>query len=287
MLAYLLALVVGIGSMTFYLSAFILPEVHRRSDFFWSGVGLFYALVLWACAGQMGGALLVGPTASVALLLGLGYQTLGLRRMTTPAAQQTPIRLGRSGRSPKPLAPRSSVNDYEFVEDGVADGTDGGGGEPAEPAAPTILQTESGAAVPRLVVPAAIPTPPISQSKDPPKPSRLQDEEPQQKKTTPRQQRPGPVKAVGIFIGWLKEVLTPQPKPAKPVIELPPRPPSIPASPPQTDSSGPPMDSQADKATDAVQPAPAEASAQLSQPPGDGPPAAQSEGSWPDDDFWE
>uniref|UniRef100_A0ACD5GY64 Ycf66 family protein n=1 Tax=Desertifilum tharense IPPAS B-1220 TaxID=1781255 RepID=A0ACD5GY64_9CYAN len=31
------------------------PEVYRKGDFIWSGVGLFYALVLWVCAGQIRG----------------------------------------------------------------------------------------------------------------------------------------------------------------------------------------------------------------------------------------
>ena len=48
MLAYILALAVGLGSFSIYMAAFFFPEVHRKSDFTWSGVGLFYALIfLW------------------------------------------------------------------------------------------------------------------------------------------------------------------------------------------------------------------------------------------------
>ncbi|MEG4320224.1 MULTISPECIES: Ycf66 family protein [unclassified Microcoleus] len=91
MLAYILALAVGLGSFSIYMAAFFFPEVHRKSDFAWSGVGLFYALILWACAGRITGALLLGQMAGVALLGSLAWETLTLRRLVTPVAQQTPI----------------------------------------------------------------------------------------------------------------------------------------------------------------------------------------------------
>jgi hypothetical protein len=91
MLAYLLALVVGFGSLAIYLAAFFFPEIHRKNDFIWSGVGLFYALVLWIFAPRITGGLLLGHVASVALLVWFGWQTLSLRRQLTPEVQQTPI----------------------------------------------------------------------------------------------------------------------------------------------------------------------------------------------------
>jgi len=91
MLAYILALAVGIGSLAIYMAAFFFPEVHRKSDFIWSGVGLFYALVLWVCAGRITGGVLLGQTAGVALLGWFGWQTLTLRRELIPVGQQTPI----------------------------------------------------------------------------------------------------------------------------------------------------------------------------------------------------
>lgn len=91
MLAYLLALVVALGSLAIYLSAFFFPEIHRKNDFIWSGVGLFYALVLWIFAPRITGGLLLGHVASVALLVWFGWQTLSLRRQLTPEVQQTPI----------------------------------------------------------------------------------------------------------------------------------------------------------------------------------------------------
>ena len=91
MLAYVLALVIGLGSLAIYLAAFFFPEIHRKEDFIWSGVGLFYALVLWVCAGRITGGVLLGQLASAALLGWFGWQTLTLRRSLTPVEQQTPI----------------------------------------------------------------------------------------------------------------------------------------------------------------------------------------------------
>lgn len=91
MLAYVLALAVGIGSLVIYLAAFFFPEVHRKNDFIWSGVGLFYALVLWVCAGRITGSLLLGQLAGVALLGWSVGQTLSLRRQLTPRSAQTEL----------------------------------------------------------------------------------------------------------------------------------------------------------------------------------------------------
>ncbi|MEH1835678.1 MAG: Ycf66 family protein [Nostoc sp.] len=91
MLAYVLALVVGLGSLAIYIAAFFFPEIHRKNDFIWSGVGLFYALVLWVFAPRITGGLLLGHVASVTLLVWFGWQTLSLRRQLTPQAQQTQV----------------------------------------------------------------------------------------------------------------------------------------------------------------------------------------------------
>ncbi|MGP1382461.1 MAG: Ycf66 family protein [Thainema sp.] len=84
-----LAIAVGLGSFALYMAAFFFPEVHRKPDLVWSGVGLLYAVVLWFCAGQIEGALLLGQIAGVALLVWLGWQVLTLRRIKTPIQQQT------------------------------------------------------------------------------------------------------------------------------------------------------------------------------------------------------
>ncbi|WP_375473388.1 Ycf66 family protein [uncultured Nostoc sp.] len=91
MLAFVLALVVGLGSLAIYIAAFFFPEIHRKNDFIWSGVGLFYALVLWVFAPRITGGLLLGHVASVALLVWFGWQTLSLRRQLTPQAQQIQV----------------------------------------------------------------------------------------------------------------------------------------------------------------------------------------------------
>lgn len=91
MLAYILALAVALGSLGIYLAAFFFPEIHRKYDFIWSGVGLFYALVLWVCAGRITGGLLLGQLAGVALLGWSVTQTLQLRRQLTPTTGQTEL----------------------------------------------------------------------------------------------------------------------------------------------------------------------------------------------------
>jgi cytoskeletal protein RodZ len=91
MLAYVLALAVGIGSIALYLAAFFFPEIHKKNDFIWSGVGFFYALVLWIFARKISGGLLLGHIASVSLLYWFGWQAFTLRRQVIPVTQQTPL----------------------------------------------------------------------------------------------------------------------------------------------------------------------------------------------------
>jgi hypothetical protein len=91
MLAYILAVLVGTGSIGLFIAAFFFPEIHRKHDFIWSGVGCFYALTLWIYARQEIGGILVGQTASVALIGWFGWQTLMLRRQLVVVDRQTPI----------------------------------------------------------------------------------------------------------------------------------------------------------------------------------------------------
>lgn len=93
-MAYFLAIALALGSFSLYMAAFFFPEVYRKYDLLWSGVGMFYALVLWVCAGRMTGAVLLGQIASVALIGWLGWQTLTLRRSLTPVEQQTSVSPG-------------------------------------------------------------------------------------------------------------------------------------------------------------------------------------------------
>jgi Ycf66 protein N-terminus len=118
MLAYILAVLVGTGSVGLYLSAFFFPEIHRKQDFVWSGAGFFYALVLWIYARQETGGILLGQTTSVALLGWLAWQNLKLRRQLVPVNQQTPLpstakikeKLGVKQAVPKQSVPTQSVS---------------------------------------------------------------------------------------------------------------------------------------------------------------------------------
>lgn len=91
MLAHGLAIALWLGSVALYGAAFFFPEVHRRHDFFWSGVAAFYGLVLWFNAVQISPTELLGHGASLALLGWFGWQTLSLRRKRTPLDLQTPL----------------------------------------------------------------------------------------------------------------------------------------------------------------------------------------------------
>lgn len=104
MLAYILALAVGVGSIAIYLMAFISPKSHRKNDFIWSGVGLFYALVLWIFARKITGGLLLGHVASVALLVWFGWQTITLRQQV-PA----PVEAAAQGNGTTSVTPKSSL----------------------------------------------------------------------------------------------------------------------------------------------------------------------------------
>jgi hypothetical protein len=84
MLTYILALMVIVASAGLYSATFVLPEVSRKNDLAWSGVGLFYGLVLWVCAGRITGGVLLGQMASVGLIGWLGWQTIESRWNETP-----------------------------------------------------------------------------------------------------------------------------------------------------------------------------------------------------------
>jgi hypothetical protein len=88
MLAYFLSVLVGTGSVGMYFAAFLFPEIYRKQDLLWSGLGLLYALVLWVEANQLSGGLLVGQTASVLLLSWFAWQNIALRQQLTNFDQQ-------------------------------------------------------------------------------------------------------------------------------------------------------------------------------------------------------
>jgi hypothetical protein len=107
MLAYILAVLVGTGSVGLYAAAFFLPEIHRKNDFIWSGVGLFYALFLWLYAHQVTGGILVGQTSSVVLLGWFAWQIVKMRRQLVAIERQASIL--PTTKAADPEANRSSV----------------------------------------------------------------------------------------------------------------------------------------------------------------------------------
>lgn len=80
MLSYALAIAVTLSSLVLFSTAFLISDIHRRDDFLWSGVGLFYALVLWFCARNITGAVLLGQAAATVLIVSYSWQTLKLRK---------------------------------------------------------------------------------------------------------------------------------------------------------------------------------------------------------------
>ncbi|NJM58476.1 MAG: hypothetical protein HC857_15095, partial [Synechococcales cyanobacterium RU_4_20] len=91
MLPYLLAFVVAVAGLALYATAFFFPNLYRKHDLIWSGVALFYGLVLWFCAKRLTGAVLLGQTASVALIGWLGFQAFQFRWSQLPSNEQASI----------------------------------------------------------------------------------------------------------------------------------------------------------------------------------------------------
>ncbi|WP_299492552.1 Ycf66 family protein [Acaryochloris sp. IP29b_bin.137] len=88
MLSLALVLIVGLGSVGLYLTAYVYPEIHRKTDIWWSGTGLFYALILLIYRRPFG--LLLGHAASVVLLVWLSYQALQRRWAMVEASPPQP-----------------------------------------------------------------------------------------------------------------------------------------------------------------------------------------------------
>ena len=80
MLSYALAIAVALSSLVLFLTAFVMSDIHRKDDFLWSGVGLLYALILWFCARNITGTVLLGQVAASILLISFCWQTLKLRK---------------------------------------------------------------------------------------------------------------------------------------------------------------------------------------------------------------
>jgi hypothetical protein len=242
MLAYVLAIAIAVGSLAFYLIAFFLPEVHRRQDFIWSGVGLFYALVLWFCAGRMTGAVLLGQIASGTLVLWLGWQTLSLRWALTPPSVRTPTSWGQVQQRWATL--QKQLTGYGKGRSALgaiaAVGTDLQGAwtqlrqRIAGPRAQTASDAVFDQRTPLSEPPAPPPPPTVS-----PAPPDTPNSEPTATATPPPEATPGPlnptsavtlppgIKQAVVFKDWVGDLVKSfnRPKPKRAVIDIPPRPP--------------------------------------------------------------
>jgi hypothetical protein len=252
MVAQMLAVVIGLGSGALYLAAFFFPEVHRRHDFFWSGVGFLYALVLWCCAAQISATELLGHGASTALLGWLGWQTLSLRRKRTPIALQTPLAadawsslqqrsldtilgwlrvtpLGRWLPAPKSSATRSPLQPeslrasalkdigYEFLDDLDPE-------EMQRTGTPmVILPPDPVPPVPEITKASSPQT--VAVSGSPPK-SPGSTTVPASRPAPPLSKPRGWLGKGQVVMGWLGDMVKSrrQPKPKRSVIDIPPRP---------------------------------------------------------------
>jgi hypothetical protein len=91
MLPYLFAIAIAVASLSLFFTAFFSPNWHRKDDFLWSGVGLIYALVLWICAEQIRGSVLLGQAAATTLVLSLIWQTVQLRKLLAVSDKRTEL----------------------------------------------------------------------------------------------------------------------------------------------------------------------------------------------------
>jgi Ycf66 protein N-terminus len=96
MLPYFLATFMAIISLILYLNAFISPKIHRQDDFLWSGLGLFYALILWICSGRITGAVLLGQLAIIAVAIAFIWENRQLRKIITAESESNEVLEGVS-----------------------------------------------------------------------------------------------------------------------------------------------------------------------------------------------
>jgi hypothetical protein len=91
MLHSLLAWTMGLGSLGLFASGFFLPEIRRKNDLIWSGIGLFYALVMTVDSGRLRGGMVLEELASVILIVWFALQILKQRRRSAPPEKLTPL----------------------------------------------------------------------------------------------------------------------------------------------------------------------------------------------------
>jgi hypothetical protein len=95
MLSLLLGLMVTAIGLGLYLATLLVPTLSRSSDLVWSGVLMFYGLVLWFCAERITGGVLLGQMTAIALIGGLMQQVLRNRWQSLDPDQQAAVRNGQ------------------------------------------------------------------------------------------------------------------------------------------------------------------------------------------------
>ncbi len=131
MLSYALAIAITLSSLVLFSTAFLISDIHRRDDFLWSGVGLFYALVLWFCARNITGAVLLGQAAATVLIVSYSWQTLKLRKAVANPTKASAINnfsvlqklnglLKRSEPKYQPVEPYNTATPAKVTEQEIA-----------------------------------------------------------------------------------------------------------------------------------------------------------------------
>ena len=127
MLSYALAIAVGFSSLVLFSTAFLMSDIHRQDDFFWSGIGLFYALVLWFYATSITGGVLLGQAAAAALVVSYNWQTLKLRKAIANPEKAAELNnfsvlqavsglLSRGKSKPQPVITKTTVTTPKVTE---------------------------------------------------------------------------------------------------------------------------------------------------------------------------
>ena len=134
-----------------------MSDIHRQDDFLWSGIGLFYALVLWFCASRITGSLLLGQIAVVSLVVVLILQNLQLRKAIANPDEAANLNLfsitdsisGFFNRSEQPTPP-PNINQVLDEETTVTETKSPGENLTPEPT-PTTITAEEVATVTEVI----------------------------------------------------------------------------------------------------------------------------------------
>jgi hypothetical protein len=153
-----------------FLTAFLMSGIHRKDDFLWGAVGLFYALVLWYCARNITGAVLLGQAAATVLLVSYSWQTIKLRQAmqrVIGSSPQEPVNQEAIANS----AQANETNNFSVVRsiNGLLKRRKPQVQPPAKPLTktPTPKVTEEDIAIPETPVEISEPTTTTKKAQDP------------------------------------------------------------------------------------------------------------------------